>query len=426
MSPTSFAPAWSALFVVALLAGTALELWLAARQIGHVHAHRDAVPAPFAAAIDAAAHRKAADYTVARTRFGQWHAAWSALLLLGWTLGGGLQALATALGVELGDAPLAQLALLGAFALIGALLDLPWELARTFGLEARFGFNRSTPSLFIADSLRNALVSALLLGPLAWLLLWLMRSSALWWLWGWAAFAAFSLAMMVLFPMVIAPLFNRFEPLADGEVKSRAQALMQRCGFALQGLYVMDGSRRSAHANAYFTGIGAARRVVLFDTLLTQLTPPQVEAVLAHEVGHYQRHHIRQRLWLTLAMSLLGFALLGWLASRGWFYAGLGVGSPPVPQQQAVALILFMLVLPVFGVFATPLGAAWSRRHEFEADAYAATHADAAELGAALVSMYRDNASTLTPDPLYVRFHYSHPPALQRLARLGALPRARE
>ncbi len=424
MSSTSFAPAWSALFVVALLAGTALELWLAARQIRHVRAHRDAVPAPFAASIDAAAHRKAADYTVARTRFGQWHAAWGALLLLGWTLGGGLHALAAALGAALGDAPLAQLALLGAFALIGALLDLPWELARTFGLEARFGFNRSTPALFVVDALRNALVSALLLGPLAWLLLWLMRASALWWLWGWAAFAAFSLAMMVLFPMVIAPLFNRFEPLADGEVKSRAQALMQRCGFALQGLYVMDGSRRSAHANAYFTGIGAARRVVLFDTLLTQLTPPQVEAVLAHEVGHYQRHHIRQRLWLTLAMSLLGFAALGWLASRGWFYAGLGAGSPPVPQQQAVALILFMLVLPVFGVFATPLGAAWSRRHEFEADAYAAAHADAAELGAALVSMYRDNASTLTPDPLYVRFHYSHPPALQRLARLGALPRA--
>jgi STE24 endopeptidase len=422
MSPSSFAPAWSVLFVVALLAGTALEVWLAARQIRHVRAHRAAVPAPFAASIDDAAHRKAADYTVARTRLGQWHAAWSALLLLGWTLGGGLHALAAALGAALGDAPLAQLALLGAFALIGALLDLPWELGRTFGLEARFGFNRSTPALFIADALRNALVSALLLGPLAWLLLWLMRASALWWLWGWASFAAFSLAMMVLFPMFIAPLFNRFEPLADGEVKSRAQALMQRCGFALQGLYVMDGSRRSAHANAYFTGIGAARRVVLFDTLLTQLTPPQVEAVLAHEVGHYQCHHIRQRLLLTLSLSLLGFALLGWLASRGWFYAGLGFDGAPVPQQQAVALILFMLVLPVFGVFATPLGAAWSRRHEFEADAYAAAHADAAELGAALVRMYRDNASTLTPDPLYVRFHYSHPPALQRLARLGALP----
>ncbi len=424
MSPNSLASAWSALFVVALLAGTALELWLAARQIAHVRAHRGAVPAPFAAAIELSAHHKAADYTVARARLGQWHAAWSALLLLGWTVGGGLHALAGVLGTTLGASPLAQLALLGAFALIGALLDLPWELGRTFGLEARFGFNRSTPALFIVDALRNALVSALLLGPLALLLLWLMRASALWWLWGWAAFAAFSLAMMVLFPMVIAPLFNRFEPLADGEVKRRAQELMQRCGFALQGLYVMDGSRRSAHANAYFTGIGAARRVVLFDTLLAQLTPPQVEAVLAHEVGHYQRHHVRQRLLLTLAMSLLGFALLGWLASRAWFYAGLGLGAAPLAQQQAVALILFMLVLPVFGVFLTPLGAAWSRRHEFEADAYAAEHADAGELGAALVRMYRDNASTLTPDPLYVRFHYSHPPALQRLARLGALPQA--
>ena len=424
MSPRIPALAWSAAFAASLLLGTALKLWLAARQVRHVQAHRGAVPAPFAASIDLPAHRKAADYTIARARFGQLHTLYSALLIVVWTLLGGLQGLAETIGAHLGDGIGAQLALLGAFALLGSLLDLPWDLWQTFRLEARFGFNRSTPALFTVDALRNALVSALLLGPLAWLLLWLMRASALWWLWGWAAFAAFSLAMMVLFPMVIAPLFNRFEPLADGEVKSRAQALMQRCGFALQGLYVMDGSRRSAHANAYFTGIGAARRVVLFDTLLTQLTPPQVEAVLAHEVGHYQRHHIRQRLWLTLAMSLLGFAALGWLASRGWFYAGLGAGSPPVPQQQAVALILFMLVLPVFGVFATPLGAAWSRRHEFEADAYAAAHADAAELGAALVSMYRDNASTLTPDPLYVRFHYSHPPALQRLARLGALPRA--
>ena len=424
MNPLSSSLLCSAGFAAALLLATALRLWLGLRQIRHVQAHRDRVPEPFAATIDLQAHRKAADYTSARQQMALWHTVFSAAVLLGWTLLGGLQQLAHANSALFGRGLLAQLLLLGEFALIGALLDLPWELGRTFGLEARFGFNRSTPALFVVDALRNALVSALLLGPLAWLLLWLMRASALWWLWGWAAFAAFSLAMMVLFPMVIAPLFNRFEPLADGEVKSRAQALMQRCGFALQGLYVMDGSRRSAHANAYFTGIGAARRVVLFDTLLTQLTPPQVEAVLAHEVGHYQRHHIRQRLWLTLAMSLLGFAALGWLASRGWFYAGLGAGSPPVPQQQAVALILFMLVLPVFGVFATPLGAAWSRRHEFEADAYAAAHADAAELGAALVSMYRDNASTLTPDPLYVRFHYSHPPALQRLARLGALPRA--
>jgi STE24 endopeptidase len=269
--------------------------------------------------------------------------------------------------------------------------------------------------------LKNLGVAALLLLPLALLVLWLMQASPWWWLWGWAAFAAFSLAMMVLFPMFIAPLFNRFEALPDGEVKTRAQALMQRCEFALQGLYVMDGSRRSAHANAYFTGIGAARRVVLFDTLLKQLDAAQIEAVLAHEVGHYKRHHIRQRLLLTLGGSLAGFALLGWLAARPWFYGGLGVA--PLPGgNAAAALLLFMLVLPVFTVFLSPLSAAWSRHHEFQADAYAAQYSDASQLGAALVRMYQDNASTLTPDPAYVRFYYSHPPALQRLQRMGALP----
>ncbi len=421
MSPRIPALAWSAAFAAALLLGTALKLWLTTRQIRHVQAHRGAVPAPFAASIDLAAHRKAADYTIARARFGQLHTLYSALLVVVWTLLGGLQGLADTVGAHLGDGIGAQLALLGAFVLLSSLLDLPWDLWQTFRLEARFGFNRSTLALFAVDALRNLAVSACLLAPLAWLVLWLMRTSGLWWLWGWAAFAGFSLVMMVVFPTLIAPLFNRFEPLPDGEVRRRAQDLMRRCGFALQGLYVMDGSRRSAHANAYFTGIGSARRVVLFDTLLQQLDPVQVEAVLAHEVGHYKRHHVRQRLVLTLLASLAAFALLGWAATRNWFYTGLGcVPQPP----QAVALLLSMLVLPVFGVFVTPLGAAWSRRHEFEADAYAAAHADAGALGAALVRMYRDNASTLTPDPLYANFYYSHPPAMQRLARLRALPGA--
>ncbi len=409
----------SLVFAAALLLSTALRLWLGARQIRHVQSHRDHVPEAFAGVIDLQAHRKAADYTSARQRVGLWHSLFSAAVLVGWTLFGGLQLLARANTSLFGDGLLAQLLLLGEFALIGALIDLPWELWSTFRLEARFGFNRSTPGLFFADQARGLLLGALVMAPLALLVLWLMRGSDWWWLWAWLAFAAFSLTMMVVFPTWIAPLFNRFEPLPEGEVKSRAQQLMQRCGFALQGLYVMDGSRRSAHANAYFTGIGSARRVVLFDTLLGQLDARQIEAVLAHEVGHYKRHHIQQRLLLTLGLSLAGFALLGWLASRVWFYTGLGFDPDLLGGNQAAALILFSLALPVFGVFVTPLSASWSRRHEFEADAYAASHSDARALGSALLRMYRDNASTLTPDPWFVRFYYSHPPALQRLARLG-------
>ncbi len=413
----------SAGFAAALLLATALRLWLGLRQIRHVQAHRERVPEAFADTIDLEAHRKAADYTGARQRFALWHMLFSAVVLLGWTLLGGLQQLARANAALFGHGLGAQWLLLGEFGLIGVVLDLPWDLWRTFRLEGRFGFNRSTPGLFVADLLRNLLLGALIMAPLALLVLWLMRASAWWWLWAWLAFAAFSLTMMVVFPTWIAPLFNRFEPLPDGEVKRRAQNLMQRCGFALQGLYVMDGSRRSAHANAYFTGIGAARRVVLFDTLLNQLEAGQIEAVLAHEVGHYKRRHIQQRLLLTLGMSLAGFALLGLLAAQAWFYTGLGLHPDPLGSNQAAALILFSLALPVFGVFVTPLSAAWSRRHEFEADAYAAEHSDAQALGSALLRMYRDNASTLTPDPWFVRFYYSHPPALQRLGRLG-LPSA--
>ncbi|MBW4046742.1 MAG: M48 family metallopeptidase [Proteobacteria bacterium] len=421
MSPQNITLLWSALFAAALVAGTGLKLWLATRQIRHVRAHRAKVPAAFAAVIKLPAHEKAADYAVARTRFGMWHTLFSAAVLLGWTFLGLLQALADWSAAHFGAGLLAQLLLLVEFALVGAVIELPWTLWQTFRLEAHFGFNRNTPALFIADMLKNLIVSALLLLPLGLLVLWLMQATALWWLWSWAAFAVFSLAMMVAFPMFIAPLFNRFDPLADGEVKSRAQALMQRCSFALKGLYVMDGSRRSAHANAYFTGLGAARRVVLFDTLLKQLNAAQIEAVLAHEVGHYKRHHIQQRLIVTLVLSLAGFALIGWLSKQVWFYTGLGYMPNMLGGNTAAALILFMLAVPVFGVFFSPLSASWSRKHEFEADAYASEHSDARQLGAALVRMYRDNASTLTPDPLYVRFYYSHPPALQRLARMGAL-----
>jgi STE24 endopeptidase len=423
MSPQHLALTWSVLFVVALIAGTALKLWLAQRQMRYVLAHRDAVPAPFRASIALAAHQKAADYTVAKLRFGLWSTLFSAVVVLSWTLEGGLQLLNGWVSAAFGTALGGQLALLVAFALISALLDLPWEVARTFGLEARFGFNRQTPRSFVLDVLKNAVVSAVVMLPLALLLLWIMQiAGGWWWLWAWAGLTAFSLLMMVVYPLVIAPLFNKFQPLPDGEVKTRAQALMQRCDFALSGLYVMDGSRRSAHANAYFTGMGAARRVVLFDTLLQQLTAAQIEGVLAHEVGHYKRHHIVKRMGMMFALSLAGFALLGWLADQVWFYVGLGVMPNLFAPNHALALILFSLVLPVFGVFFSPLAAATSRKHEFEADAYAAQHSDARALGEALVTLYRDNASTLTPDPVYVRFYYSHPPALQRLERLGALP----
>lgn len=425
MTPQTLALAWSVLFSTALIGGSALKLWLAQRQLRHVLAHRDAVPAPFRASVPLDAHQKAADYTVARLRFGLWTTLFSAAIVLVWTLEGGLGLLNDWVSGTFGTALGGQLALLAAFAVIGSLLDLPWDVARTFGLEARFGFNRTTPRLFVLDLLKNTLVGAILMLPLALLVLWIMQiAGPWWWLLAWAGLTAFSLLMMVVYPLVIAPLFNKFQPLPDGEVKTRAQALMQRCDFRLQGLFLMDGSRRSAHANAYFTGMGAARRVVLFDTLLGQLNPAQIEGVLAHEVGHYKRHHILKRMAVMFVVSLAGFALLGWLSNQVWFYTGLGVTPNLFAPNHALALILFSLMLPVFGVFFTPLAAATSRKHEFEADAYAAQHSDARALGEALITLYRDNASTLTPDPMYVRFYYSHPPALQRLERLGALPDA--
>lgn len=425
MTPQTLALAWSVLFGTALIGGSALKLWLAQRQLRHVLAHRDAVPAPFRASVPLDAHQKAADYTVARLRFGLWTTLFSAAIVLVWTLEGGLGLLNDWVSGTFGTALGGQLALLAAFAVIGSLLDLPWDVARTFGLEARFGFNRTTPRLFVLDLLKNTLVGAILMLPLALLVLWIMQiAGPWWWLLAWAGLTAFSLLMMVVYPLVIAPLFNKFQPLPDGEVKTRAQALMQRCDFRLQGLFLMDGSRRSAHANAYFTGMGAARRVVLFDTLLGQLNPAQIEGVLAHEVGHYKRHHILKRMAVMFVVSLAGFALLGWLSNQVWFYTGLGVTPNLFAPNHALALILFSLMLPVFGVFFTPLAAATSRKHEFEADAYAAQHSDARALGEALITLYRDNASTLTPDPMYVRFYYSHPPALQRLERLGALPDA--
>ncbi|WP_313314465.1 M48 family metallopeptidase [Pulveribacter sp.] len=414
-------------FAAALVAGLLLKFWLASRQVRHVAQHRGAVPAPFAARIALTAHQKAADYTLARTRFGLLQLAFGSAVLLGWTLLGGLDALNQALLAWLGGGMLQQLALLGCFALISGLLDLPVQLYQTFVLEQRFGFNQMTPRLWLADLTKSTLLVALIGLPLAALVLWLMHAAGpLWWLWAWAAWMGFNLLLMVVYPLFIAPLFNKFQPLADEALRTRVTALMQRCGFTARGLFVMDGSRRSAHANAYFTGFGAAKRVVFYDTLLKQLSGDEVEAVLAHELGHFHHKHIARRLVALFALTLVGFALLGWLSTRGWFYTGLGVvpnlsldGSAP---NDALALLLFLLAAPVFTVFLTPLMAQLSRKHEFQADAYAAAQADGGQLASALLKLYEDNASTLTPDPVYARFYYSHPPATERLARLPAAP----
>ena len=417
-------------FAAALVLGLALKFWLASRQVRHVARHRAEVPTPFAARIGLAAHQKAADYTITKARLGLVEMALGTAVLLGWTLLGGLDALNQALLSALGGGMWQQLALLVAFAAISGLIDLPLSLYQTFVVEERFGFNKMTWHLWLADALKGLLVGALIGLPIAALILWLMGAAGpLWWLWAWAFWMGFNLLLMVIYPTFIAPLFNKFQPLEDESLKARVTALMQRCGFSANGLFVMDGSRRSAHANAYFTGFGAAKRVVFYDTLLRQLAPGEVEAVLAHELGHFKHRHIIQRIVMTFAMSLAGFALLGGLSAQVWFYTGLGVRpnisfDPAVAvaaPNDALALLLFMLVLPVFTFFVSPLFSQLSRRHEFQADAYAAAQASGADLSSALLKLYEDNASTLTPDPVYVRFYYSHPPATERLARMNAL-----
>ena len=420
MSPTPL----TLLFAAALVISLALKLWLASRQMRHVAAHRERVPAAFVGEVSLASHQRAADYTLAKGRFGLLSMAFGSMVLLGWTLLGGLDALNHWLleAVQPQFGALAyQLCLLAAFALVGGLLDLPFELYSTFRIEAQFGFNRNTWRLYFADQVKGLAVAALIGLPLAAAVLWIMGATgSWWWLWAWGTWAAFNLLIMVIYPTLIAPLFNKFEPLADEALKARVQALMQRCGFAAKGLFVMDGSRRSAHGNAYFTGLGAAKRVVFFDTLLSKLSPGEVEAVLAHELGHFKHRHVTQRLVMMLGLSLAGLALLGWLAGQTGFYLGLGVQPNLAAPNNALALILFMTVLPVFGYFVSPLMAQLSRRHEFQADAYASAQSSGTDLASALLKLHQDNAATLTPDPLYVRFYYSHPPTSERVAALQA------
>lgn len=415
----SLIDSWTLAFVAMLVANTAVRLWLASRQIRHVYAHRLAVPAEFADRIGQEAHARAAAYTIARTRLGMFETLLGAAVLVGFTLLGGLQWLMDAAAALLPQSPMAAQVLFVAFVfIVSSLVDLPLEIWRRFRIEAAFGFNRMTLRLFLVDTAKGWLLATLIGLPMCWLVLALMRwSGSAWWLWVWFAWVAFTLAAMVVFPIFVAPLFNRFEPLPGGELRNRVEALLARCGFAARGLFVMDGSRRSAHGNAYFTGIGRARRIVFFDTLIERLHPAEVEAVLAHELGHFRLHHVPLRIGLMLALGLAGLALLGWLSSQPVFYASLGL-IPAPGMRDAAALVLFMMVTPVFTFVLQPFFSLLSRRHEFQADAFAAAHARADDLVSALVKLYRDNASTLTPDPLHSAFHDSHPPAVQRIERL--------
>lgn len=415
MTPTAF----GLVFLCALVLASVTRLWLARRQVRHVRAHRGQVPPAFAQVISLAAHQKAADYTIAKNRLAAFELVVGALVLVALTFGGGLQFLLAQWARLFEPNSVAHgTAFIASVVLLLSLIELPATLYRTFVIEARFGFNRMTPGLFLADLARHALVAAVLGLPLVVLVLWLMaRVGPWWWLAVWLVWAGFNLLMLLIYPSFIAPLFNTFKPLGDAELAARIEALLARCGFTAKGLFVMDGSKRSSHGNAYFTGFGAAKRIVFFDTLLARLAPAEVEAVLAHELGHYRRHHVWKRVALLFAFSLGLLWLLGQLIDAPWFYVGLGVSQP----GAAVALVLFVMVVPVFSFFLQPLASLLSRRHEFEADAYAASNASARDLVAALVKLYKDNAATLTPDPVHSAFYDSHPPAATRVARLLAV-----
>ncbi|MDR0933850.1 MAG: M48 family metallopeptidase [Burkholderiaceae bacterium] len=411
--------AFSLTFGIFIGATLLARLWLSFRQIRHVRACRDKVPAQFAARIPLAAHRKAADYTVAKCRFALYMTGVDTLVLLCFTLFGGLDALAGCLLGMTGPGMLFQLSLLTAFAVISGLIDLPFDYYRQFVIEEAFGFNRMSRRLFFADLLKSTVIGALIGIPVVWLALVIMEKAGnAWWLYAWILWIAFQTLMMVLYPTVIAPRFNTFAPLEDTALRERIERLLARTGFTSNGLFVMDGSRRSSHGNAYFTGFGAGKRIVFYDTLIARLSPPEIEAVLAHELGHFRLRHIVRRMVVMGAASFGFLALLGYLKAHDWFYLGLGVIPLPGMSNDAMALVLFALILPLLTFFFSPLLSASSRRHEFEADAFAARYASAQDLGSALVRLVEDNASTLTPDPLYSAFYDSHPPAGIRIGKL--------
>ncbi|MBP7918254.1 MAG: M48 family metallopeptidase [Rhodocyclaceae bacterium] len=410
-------------FLILVAANLTIKFWLNRRQAAQVKQHAAQVPARFAAVITLEAHQKAAAYTRAKIRLSQISLVIDTAWLLLLTLGGGINLIYSTASAFVGSASplLTGLVFLISLGVLSGIVDLPVSIYRQFGLEARFGFNRMTPALFITDLLRNALVSLIIALPLLALILWLLDlATPMSWLWAWLGWMVFNALLLFIYPVVIAPLFNKFTPMPDSAHKQKLYALLQRCGFSAAGLFVMDGSRRSAHANAYFTGFGKHRRIVLFDTLINQLSPTQLEAVLAHEIGHYQRKHLQKRLVLMAAMSLALLWALFQLLHAPWFYSGLGVDS----ATPATALALFSMAMPLCLLPLTPLSNALSRKHEYEADAYAAQHSSAQELIDALITMYRENAATLTPDSLYSLFHDSHPPATLRIAHLAAQPGA--
>ena len=410
------ASTFSLVFALALGLMIALRVWLALRQIRHVQAHRNTVPQQFADRVELAAHQKAADYSTVRTRFGLILLAVETLVLLTYTFGGGLQALHEFWTARL-DGLYYGVALIFSVTLISSLIDLPFSLYTQFVIEERFGFNRMTLKLFCLDLIKQTALGLVIGTPVLLAVLWLMaQMGSLWWLYVWLFWCGFNLLILFVYPTWIAPLFNKFTPLDDAQLKARIEALLARCGFATSGLFVMDGSKRSAHGNAYFTGFGKTKRIVFFDTLLGRLQPAEVEAVLAHELGHFKHRHVIKRIAMIFALSLGFLALLGQLMTVDWFYLGLGVSA----QGTALALILFFQVVPVFTFLFTPLMSGLSRRHEFEADRYAAVHASAEALVQALVKLYEDNAATLTPDPVHSLFYDSHPPAALRISRLAA------
>ena len=418
MTPLYF----SAIFLCALFFTTLAKQWLARRHLAHIAAHRNEVPPAFHEQIDLAAHQKAADYTSAKTRLGMWNTRFETILLLIFTLGGGIQWLSYFWQATFTSYLAQGMMVIVSMLLISTVLEMPFGWYRTFVIEARFGFNKMTLALYLADTAKGLVLGAALGLPLLFGVLWLMeRMGGNWWLYVWGVWVAFNLLLLFIYPSFIAPLFNKFLPLQDETLKARIETLLKKCGFTAQGLFVMDGSRRSAHGNAYFTGFGKTKRIVFFDTLLARLSPSEIEAVLAHELGHFKRHHVLKRIVTTFVISLGMLWLLAQLMQSDWFYQGLGVTMPGTTLATALALLLFFMVMPAFSFLLHPLSSYYSRKHEFEADEYAAQQTGAHDLVSALVKMYQDNAATLTPDPLYSTFYDSHPPALLRIARLQTL-----
>ncbi len=408
---------FSYLFIAALIGALGLQWWLMARQYKHVSQFSAAVPEAFSDKISLDAHQKAASYTIAKLNVAKVELLYAAAVLLAWTYGGGLNLLDQLWLSSIGDGLWYSVAVMVSFIIIGVLIDLPFSIYRTFVVEEKYGFNKMSTGLFIKDTITGIVVNLAIVTPLLWVVLWLMQSAGeIWWLYTWVLLVSFMLLMMFIYPTVIAPIFNKFIPLEDGDLKQRIEALLSRCGFASQGIFVMDGSKRSSHGNAYFTGFGQNKRIVFFDTLLESLAPQEIEAVLAHELGHFKHKHIRKQLIITATLMLGSLALLGWLMQQAWFYAGLGIQT----ESTHMALILFMLVISIFGIYFQPIFSFFSRKNEFEADDFAAKQSNANDLIQALVKLYKENASTLTPDPLYSAFHDSHPPAPVRVAYLSS------